>query len=116
MGAPGRDDLPIADYDHLPIGGLGHRIRSLTADELRQLLEFERAHGKRLPAVQLMEQRLRALDAGATPSGGNAGAPAVETAPAPDCGGTVSPATAGPAQNPPSHGVPTNPAQPRTTG
>jgi hypothetical protein len=28
-------------------------------------------------------------------------------------GSPVSPATEGPAQNPPSHGVPTNPAQPR---
>jgi len=43
----------------------------------------------------------------------DAAAPAAEAAPAPAGTSSASPDTAGPPQNPPSHGVPTNPAQPR---
>ena len=67
--------LPLADDDHLPLGDLAHRLRSLDADQLEALLRHEHEHGDRLPAVQ--------------------------------------PATSGPVINPPSHGDPTNPAQPR---
>lgn len=108
-----REDLPIPDYDHLPVTGLGHRIRSLGEGDLRALLTYERAHGDRLPVVQVLEVRLDELAGGATPSGGDATATPVEQAAAPSGAGPVSPATTGPVQNPPSHGVPTNPAQPR---
>jgi hypothetical protein len=88
-------DLPLADYDDLTLGAVESRIRSLDAASLRQLLDYERAHGNRLPVVQLLEQRSAQLEAGAEPTG-------------------VSPArTEGPPVNPPSHGDPTNPAQPR---
>jgi len=116
MGAPSRDELPIPDYDHLPVTGLGHRIRSLDATDVETLLAYERAHGTRLPVVQVLEQRLRELAAGATPSGGDAAGLAPEAAEAPATAGPVTPATQGPPQNPPSHGVPTNPSQPRPTG
>ena len=38
MSAPRRDELPLADYDHLPVPALRDRIRSLTTEELEQLL------------------------------------------------------------------------------
>lgn len=108
-----RDALPVPDYDHLPVGSLGHRIRSLEADELEVLRRYEEAHGNRLPVIQVLDQRLRELADGAEPSGGDPAGLAPEQAPPPQGGSAASPATTGPPQNPPSHGDPTNPAQPR---
>ena len=108
-----REDLPIPDYDHLPVTGLGHRIRSLDAADLRVLLDYEQAHAHRLPVVQVLQVRLDELAGGATPSGGDATSLPVEAAAAPSGGSTVDPSTSGPPINPPSHGDPTNPAQPR---
>ncbi|WP_225754732.1 hypothetical protein [Actinotalea sp. Marseille-Q4924] len=110
---PARDALPIPDYDHLPVTGLAHRIRSLEAEDVDSLISYERAHGGRLPVLQVLEIRLRELADGAVPSGGDAAGLSPAAAPAPDGGSKVGPDTQGPAQNPPSHGVPTNPAQPR---
>jgi len=106
------DALPLPDFDHLPLGNLAEHVRPLDRDQLQTLLEHERAHGNRLPVVEVLTARVAALEAGAEPTGsvpehlpevqqGAAGSPA------------VTPATAGPVVNPPSHGDPTNPAQPR---
>jgi len=112
----GRDELPIPDYDHLPIGSLGHRIRSLDPDGLATLVAYEREHGGRLPVLQVLESRLDAVRSGAETSDGAPDAFAPERAPSAAGGSPVTPATSGPAMNPPSHGDPTNPAQPRSTG
>jgi hypothetical protein len=109
------DDLPIPDYDHLQVGGLSSRIRSLGAEELQTLIGYERSHANRFQVVTIMENRLSSLKSGAEPSGGDPAATA-GTAPPPEGGSKVSEATSGPAMNPPSHGDPTNPAQPRSTG
>lgn len=108
-----RSDLPVADYDHLAVGDLGHRIRSLDAGELEALLGYEREHAHRLPVVQVIQARLEEVRTGATTSGGDPSAPSPLAAPAPSGGSPVQPATSGPVINPPSHGDPTNPAQPR---
>ncbi len=108
-----RNDLPIPDYDHLPVGDLGHRIRSLTADELGTLLAYEQAHGDRLPVVQVLRTRLEEVRGGAELSGGDPAGIAPSLADTAQGGSTVSPQTQGPPINPPSHGDPTNPAQPR---
>ena len=110
------DQLPLPDYDHLPVEGLASRIRTLDAAGLETVLEYERAHADRLQVVTIMENRLTALREGAQPSGGDPAAPAVDD-PAHAAGGSkVSEATTGPVINPPSQGDPTNPAQPRSTG
>jgi hypothetical protein len=106
-------DLPIPDYDHLPIGDLGHRIRSLTADQLGTLLGYERAHGDRLPVVQVLQTRLDEVRGGAELSGGDPTGIAPSLADTAQGGSPVSPQTQGPQVNPPSHGDPTNPSQPR---
>ncbi|HYJ74674.1 MAG TPA: hypothetical protein VEV65_03700 [Kineosporiaceae bacterium] len=106
--------LPIPDYDHLPVGDLGHRIRSLDADALETLLGYEREHADRLPVVQVLSTRLDQVRAGEPLSDGSPAATSA-AAPAPDAGSPIGPATSGPTINPPSHGVPTNPAQPRPT-
>lgn len=111
--SPHHDELPLPDYDHLPIGSLEGRIRSLDADGLEALLAYERAHGDRLPVTQLLENRLSAVRGGAEPTSGSPMAATPELQHAPPGGSAASPQTEGPPINPPSHGDPTNPAQPR---
>jgi hypothetical protein len=110
-GSPDRDALPLPDYDHIPLGTLPTRITGLDEGGLRALLDYEEAHGDRLPVKLVLQQRLEAVQGGAELSDG-AGTSL------PEVGGTaggspVGPATSGPPINPPSHGDPTNPAQPR---
>ncbi len=113
--APGRDELPLPDYDHLPLPALTSRVRTLDVRGVETLLAYEHARD-RLPVVVVLENRLEALRAGATPSEGSPLSPAPERPPLPSASSPVGPATAGPTINPPSHGVPTNPSQPRSTG
>jgi hypothetical protein len=109
--APDRRDLPLPDYDHIPLGTLPSRISALDADGVQQLLDYEEAHGSRLPVVEVLRHRIEALEQGAQPSGAvEQSMPEVSST---QGGSPVSPATAGPVINPPSHGDPTNPAQPR---
>ena len=77
------DELPLPDYDHLPLGSLEGRIRSLDADGLTALLDYERAHGDRLPVTQLLERRLEAVRGGAELSEGSplAATPELQHAP-----------------------------------
>jgi hypothetical protein len=110
---PHHDELPLPDYDHLPIGSLESRIRTLDADGVEQLLAYEHAHGDRMRVVQVLRRRHEALREGASPSGGSPLAAAPELDHAPPTDSPVSPRTEGPPVNPPSHGDPTNPAQPR---
>ena len=110
---PDHDDLPLHDYDHLPVGSLISRIRTLDAAGLQTLMEYEQGHANRIQVVSAMRNRLSGLKEGAEPSGGDPEAGGAD-APAAAAGGSqVSEATSGPPVNPPSHGDPTNPAQPR---
>ena len=107
-----RDDLPLPDFDHIPLGTLPSRISALDAAGVQQLLDYEQAHGDRLPVTEVLRHRIEALQNGAAPSG-SIEQDMPEVAPAAGGGSKVSPATTGPKINPPSQGVPTNPAQPR---
>jgi len=82
------EDLPLADYDHMTLGALRGRMRSLTVDQLVQVRQYEKAHGDRLPIVTMLDNRIAKLatDAAATPSAGD-GAPVVH--PTPDAAGKV---------------------------
>jgi hypothetical protein len=110
------DDLPIKDYDHLQVGGLTSRIRSLGAEELQTLIGYERSHANRFQVVTIMQNRLSSLKEGAKPSGGDPAATGAADSASAAGGSKVSEATTGPKINPPSHGDPTNPAQPRPQG
>lgn len=66
-----RRELPLEDYDHLPEGSLQHRIRSLRAAELQQLLDYEHDHANRPSVIQLFAARLKQLAEGASPSSGS---------------------------------------------
>ena len=105
-------DLPIPDYDHLQVGSLTSRIRTLDAEGLTTLLSYERAHANRVQVVGAMESRLAGLKAGAQPSGSDPASAGDDAPPAPAGGSKVSAATSGPPVNPPAHGDPTNPSQP----
>jgi hypothetical protein len=122
LGGPvlNHDELPLPDYDHMTLGSLRGRMRSLTVEQLVQIRDYEKAHADRLPVVTMLDNRIAKLatDAsGEQPSGTAPDSPTPEqrTAAA-GAGSVVTPATSGPAMNPPSQGVPTNPAQPRSTG
>jgi hypothetical protein len=110
------DTLPLPDYDQLPIEGLTHRIRMLDAAGVQTLLDYEREHAHRANVVTILENRLSAMRDGAQPSGGDPLTPAADDPIHAMGGSKVSEATSGPAMNPPSHGDPSNPAQPRPTG
>jgi hypothetical protein len=100
---PNRKQLPLPDYDQLPVGGLTHRIRSLTAGQVKQLLDYERGHADRAPVIQILTTRLAQLDAGQEPSSGGHDLRSERVTP-PDAGSPVSPATAGPPIQPPESG------------
>lgn len=111
-----RQSLPISDYDHLTVDALQHRIRSLDESGLQSLLAYEREHGDRVHVTQVLQARLDQLASGAEPTAGSRGQPNDSAAGTPqDTPGRVSPSSApSPPINPPSQGVPTNPAQPKT--
>jgi hypothetical protein len=108
------DELPLPDYEHLPLETLKHRIRMLDANGVQKLLDYERAHGNRLPVVQVMETWLEELREGAPPSDGHPFELKPEAPPPPSGGPKVSEATAGPRVKPPMRGEPTKPATPTT--
>jgi len=110
---PDQADLPLPDYDHLPDGAIESRVRSLEAAGVEDVLAYERAHADRPHVVQVLENRLEALAGGAEPTGGTPGDEVPEAGEGLPGDSAVGPETEGPPINPPSQGVPTNPAQPR---
>jgi len=110
--AGSRDDLPLPDYDHLPMAGLIQRIRSLDVDQLNALDAYEREHGNRLPVTEAFRTRLAELAAGAEPSGGSPLAYAPEKAPGPAAPLRTDQTTAAPANSPPTGADVRNPKQP----
>jgi hypothetical protein len=107
------EHLPLPDFDHLPVGSLAGRIRALGAEQLEELLAYEQEHSRRLHVVQVLQARLDEVRSGAPLSSGSPEAARPESDTATQGQQAASPDTAGPPVNPPSHGVPTNRAQPR---
>ncbi|MGW8375512.1 hypothetical protein [Streptomyces sp. ODS28] len=96
--------LPLPDYDQLPAASLEHRIRPLDRDGVEHLLEHERGHAARTPVLELLEARLRQLDAGSEPSSGDP----TDTADTPGHtrkGSPASPDSAAPPSAPLRHGA-----------
>ncbi|MBE8470288.1 hypothetical protein [Streptomyces justiciae] len=112
MADGGRSALPLPDYDHLPIGGLESRVRSLAPEEVETLLSYERTHADRLPVTELLTARLEQLEAGAEPTSGDPQALRPE-ARAGRHGSPVSPTTSPEPHNPPPHGTPDQRGRPK---
>ncbi|MDT3396850.1 hypothetical protein RKE29_09370 [Streptomyces sp. B1866] len=108
-----RSELPLPDYDHLPTGSLEHRIRSLAAGELEELLRYEREHADRRPVTELLTTRLGQLASGGRPSGGGRGGFRPEQPGPPRGGSPVSPDTSPEPISPPPHGTPDQRGKPK---
>src|SRR5579875_2941240 len=51
-------ELPVPNYDDLSIASLRARLRSLSADQLSQLIEYEKGHAARADVISMFERRL----------------------------------------------------------
>ncbi|MER7013510.1 hypothetical protein ABT324_19000 [Saccharopolyspora sp. NPDC000359] len=105
-------ELPIIDYDNIPVGSLQHRIRSLRADEVKLLLDHERTHNDRVQVREILQNRLDELRAGAEPSGGTQDDKPVEAENTPG-GSPVTPSGSPEPMHPPRHGMAGQPGKPR---
>ena len=112
MTASDHHHLPLRDYDHLPLPSVAERIRSLTAEEITELLEYERTHAHRPLAIEILRHRLDELACGAQPTPGRQQC-GPDYPPPPDGTSPVSPRTATPPMHPPPHGNPAQPGQPK---
>ncbi len=65
------DELPLPDYDHLTLGAVRGRMRSLDLPQLVALRDYERAKANRLPVVTMLDNRIAKLAAGAAQPTGN---------------------------------------------
>lgn len=64
------DELPLPDYDHMTLGSLRGRLRSLDMRQLVQLRAYEKSKADRLPVVTMLDNRIAKLSSGeATPTG-----------------------------------------------
>lgn len=95
------DELPLPDYDHLTLGSLRGRMRSLDLPQLVQIRDYEKAHADRLPIVTMLDNRIAKLanDPTAPLSGGGQ---APEEKASARGGSKVDPQTADPAASNPT--------------
>jgi hypothetical protein len=61
LGVPTANELPIADYDHLPKVAVERRVPALGREDLETILRYERTHRDRTPLVRLLMARLRQM-------------------------------------------------------
>jgi hypothetical protein len=104
-------ELPLPQYDDLTVGEIESRVRTLDPGGVEALITYERAHAARAQVLLVLETRAEQLRDGAQPTGGSAEVPGAgsDASNAPSQAAVVE----GPPVNPPSHGAPENPAQPR---
>ena len=57
-------ELPLPDYDSLPVGSIESRARTQDTAGVRALLNYENEHAGRLQVVQLLRHRLHSLERG----------------------------------------------------
>jgi hypothetical protein len=63
-------ELPLPDYDHMTLGSLRGRLRSLDMQQLVQLRDYEKSKADRLPVVTMLDNRIAKLANGeSTPTG-----------------------------------------------
>jgi hypothetical protein len=60
------DELPLPDFDHVLVGHL--------SSDVQKLLDYEKAHARRMPIQLVLQRRIDALKSGAaTPTEGGGG-------------------------------------------
>jgi hypothetical protein len=62
--AASTEALPLPNYDDLTVASLRARLRNLSADQLAQLLDYEKSHANRADVVQMFERRIAKLAEG----------------------------------------------------
>ena len=79
---PDHDELPLPDYDHLTLGALRGRMRSLDLPQLVQLRQYEQTKANRLPVVTMLDNRIAKLasDPTAPLSSGDVSGPSTKAA------------------------------------
>jgi hypothetical protein len=55
---PAAAELPLANYDELSVASLRARLRNLSADQLGQLIEYEKGHAGRADVITMFERRI----------------------------------------------------------
>jgi hypothetical protein len=74
-------ELPLPDYDHLTLGSLRGRIRSLDMKQLVQLRDYEKSKADRLPVVTMLDNRIAKLANGeSAPTGSTPEEPSAKAA------------------------------------
>jgi hypothetical protein len=77
---PSADELPLPDYDHMTLGSLRGRLRSLSVDQLMELRAYEKSKADRLPVITMLDNRIAKLAAGdGEPTGAAATEPSGKT-------------------------------------
>jgi hypothetical protein len=61
---PAASPLPLARYDELSLASIRARLRSLDADQLRILANYERRNAERPDVLGMLERRIEKLQAG----------------------------------------------------
>ena len=56
--------LPLPNYDDLTIASLRARLRNLSADQLAELVDYEKSHANREDVIQMFERRIAKLAEG----------------------------------------------------
>lgn len=59
-----QQDLPVPDYDHVPVEALPERVSGLEAADMEQLISYEKANGNRPPVLLILEKRFNDLQGG----------------------------------------------------
>lgn len=54
-------DEPLPDFDVMTLGALRGHLRSLSVEQLQELLDYERGHQARPPVLHLVEHRIATL-------------------------------------------------------
>lgn len=77
---PTHAELPLADYDHMTLGSLRGRLRSLSLEQLVQVRDYEKAKADRLPVITMLDNRIAKLatETTAPPAAAPSDAPAPE--------------------------------------
>jgi hypothetical protein len=57
-------ELPVPNYDDLSIASLRARLRNLSADQLTQLIDYEKGHAARPDVITMFERRIAKLAEG----------------------------------------------------
>ena len=57
-------DLPVPNYDDLSVASLRARLRNLSADQISQLIDYEKGHAGRADVITMFERRLAKLAEG----------------------------------------------------